>query len=51
MNPPKNDNKIGKVIITDANETYKVRMGSIVINIKPSDTTNTWKNYVIGLRL
>lgn len=51
MNPPKNDNKIGKVIITDANKTYKVRMGSIVTNIKPSDTTNAWKNYIGGKKL
>lgn len=51
MNPPKNDNKIGKVIITDANKTYKVRMGSIVTNIKPSDTTNTWKNYIGGKKV
>lgn len=51
MNPPKNDNKIGKVIITDANKTYKVRMGSIVTNIKSSDMTNTWKNYIGGKKL
>ena len=51
MNPPKNDNKIGKVIITDANKTYEVRMGSIVTNIKPSDTTNAWKNYIGGKKL
>lgn len=51
MNPPKNDNEKGKVIITEANETYKVRMGSIVTNIKPSDTTNAWKNYIGGKKL
>lgn len=51
MNPPKNDNKIGKVIITDANETYKVRMGSIITNIKPSEMTNAWKNYIGGKKL
>lgn len=51
MNPPKNDNEKGKVIITEANETYKVRMGSIVTNIKPSDMTNTWKNYIGGKKL
>ncbi len=51
MNPPKNDNKKGKVIITEANETYTVRMGTIVTNIKPSDTTNTWKNYTGGKKL
>lgn len=51
MNPPKNDNEKGKVIITEANETYKVRMGSIVTNIKSSDMTNTWKNYIGGKKL
>lgn len=51
MNPPKNDNEKGKVIITEADKTYKVRMGSIVTNIKPSDTTNTWKNYIGGKKL
>lgn len=51
MNPPKNNNEKGKVIITEANETYKVRMGSIVTNIKPSDTTNAWKNYIGGKKL
>lgn len=51
MNPPKNDNEKGKVIITEANETYKVRMGSIVTNIKPSDTTNAWKNYIGGKKV
>lgn len=40
MNSPKNDNKIGKVIITDADKTYEVRMGSIITNIKPSEMTN-----------
>lgn len=51
MNPPKNDNKIGKVIITEADKTYTVRMGSIVTNIKSSDMTNTWKNYIGGKKL
>lgn len=51
MNPPKNDNEKGKVIITEADKTYKVRMGSIVTNIKPSDTTNTWKNYIGGKKV
>lgn len=51
MNPPKNDNEKGKVIITEADKTYEVRMGSIVTNIKPSDTTNTWKNYIGGKKL
>lgn len=51
MNPPKNDNEKSKVIITEANETYEVRMGSIVTNIKPSDTTNAWKNYIGGKKL
>lgn len=51
MNPPKNDNEKGKVIITEADKTYKVRMGSIVTNIKHSDMTNTWKNYIGGKKL
>lgn len=51
MNPPKNNNEKGKVIITEANETYKVRMGSIITNIKPSDTTNAWKDYIGGKKL
>ena len=51
MNPPKNDNEKGKVIITEADKTYEVRMGSIVTNIKPSDTTNAWKNYIGGKKL
>lgn len=51
MNPPKNDNKIGKVIITDANKTYKVRMGSIEKEIKPSEMTNAWKNYIGGKKV
>lgn len=51
MNPPKNDNEKGKVIITEADKTYKVRMGSIVTNIKSSDMTNTWKNYIGGKKL
>lgn len=51
MNPPKNDNKIVKVIITDANKTYKVRMGSIVTNIKPSEMTNEWISYIGGKKV
>lgn len=51
MNPPKNDNEKGKVIITEADKTYKVRMGSIITNIKPSDTTNAWKDYIGGKKL
>ena len=51
MNPPKNDNEKGKVIITEADKTYEVRMGSIVTNIKPSDTTNTWKDYIGGKKV
>lgn len=51
MNPPKNDNEKGKVIITEANETYKVRMGSIITNIKPSEMTNAWKNYIGGKKV
>lgn len=51
MNPPKNNNEKGKVIITDANETYKVRMGSIVTNIKPSEMTNAWKDYIGGKKV
>lgn len=51
MNPPKNDNEKGKVIITEADKTYKVRMGSIITNIKPSDTTNSWKNYIGGKKV
>lgn len=51
MNPPKNDNEKGKVIITEADKTYKVRMGSIITNIKPSEMTNAWKNYIGGKKL
>lgn len=51
MNPPKNDNEKGKVIITEANETYKVRMGSIEKEIKPSEMTNEWINYIGGKKV
>lgn len=51
MNPPKNDNEKDKVIITEADKTYEVRMGSTITNIKPSDTTNTWKNYIGGKKV
>lgn len=51
MNPPKNDNKIGKVIITEADKTYEVRMGSIEKEIKPSEMTNEWISYIGGKKL
>lgn len=51
MNPPKNDNEKGKVIITEANETYTVRMGTIVTNIKPSEMTNEWISYIGGKKI
>ena len=51
MNPPKNDNEKGKVIITDADKTYEVRMGSKVTNIKPSEMTNAWKDYIGGKKV
>ena len=51
MNPPKNDNEKGKVIITDANKTYKVRMGSTITNIKPSEMTNEWISYIGGKKV
>ena len=51
MNPPKNDNEKGKVIITDADKTYEVRMGSIVTNIKPSEMTNEWISYIGGKKV
>ena len=51
MNPPKNDNEKGKVIITEADKTYKVRMGSIITNIKPSEMTNAWKDYIGGKKV
>lgn len=51
MNPPKNDNEKGKVIITEADKTYTVRMGSIITNIKPSEMTNAWKDYIGGKKL
>ena len=51
MNPPKNNNEKGKVIITEANETYKVRMGSIEKEIKPSEMTNEWINYIGGKKV
>lgn len=51
MNPPKNDNEKGKVIITEADKTYKVRMGSIEKEIKPSEMTNAWKNYIGGKKV
>lgn len=51
MNPPKNNNEKGKVIITEADKTYKVRMGSIITNIKPLEMTNAWKNYIGGKKV
>ena len=51
MNPPKNDNEKGKVIITEADKTYKVRMGYIEKEIKPSEMTNAWKNYIGGKKV
>ena len=51
MNPPKNNNEKGKVIITEADKTYEVRMGSIITNIKPSEMTNAWKNYIGGKKV
>lgn len=51
MNPPKNDNEKGKVIITDADKTYEVRMGSIEKEIKPSEMTNEWINYIGGKKV
>lgn len=51
MNPPKNDNEKGKVIITEADKTYEVRMGSNVTNIKPSEMTNAWKDYIGGKKV
>ena len=51
MNPPKNDNKKGKVIITEADKTYKVRMGYIEKEIKPSEMTNEWISYIGGKKV
>ena len=51
MNPPKNDNEKGKVIITEADKTYEVRMGSIEKEIKPSEMTNEWINYIGGKKV
>ena len=53
ITPPENDNdnKIGKVIVVDADKTYTVRIGSIITNIKPSDMTNAWKNYIGGKKV
>lgn len=51
MNPPKNDNEKGKVIITEADKTYEVRMGSKVTNIKPSEMTNAWEDYIGGKKV
>ena len=51
MNPPKNNNEKGKVIITEADKTYEVRMGSIEKEIKPSEMTNAWKNYIGGKKV
>ena len=53
ITPPENDNdnKFGKVIVVDADKTYTVRIGSIITNIKPSDMTNAWKNYIGGKKV
>ena len=51
MNPPKNDNEKGKVIITEQDKTYEVRMGLIEKEIKPSEMTNAWKNYIGGKKI
>ena len=51
MNPPKNDNEKGKVIITEADKTYKVRMGYIEKEIKPSEMTNEWISYIGGKKV
>lgn len=51
MNPPKNDNEKGKVIITEADKTYKVRMGAIEKEIKPSEMTNEWISYIGGKKV
>lgn len=36
----------GKVIVIEANKDYKVRMGSIITNIKGYEITNEWSNYI-----
>ena len=41
----------GKIPLIDTNETYEVRMGSIVTNIKPSDMTNAWISYIGGKKV
>lgn len=51
ITPPENDNESGKVIVIDKDKTYTVRMGSIVKEIKPSDMTNAWKDYIGGKKL
>ena len=51
ITPPENDNEIGTVIVIDTSKTYTVRLGSIVTNIKPSDMTNAWKDYIGGKKV
>ena len=45
------DNGGGTIPPLDTNATYKVRMGSIITNIKPTDMTNAWKDYIGGKKL
>ena len=49
--PPPDDNESGTVIVIDKDKTYTVRLGSMVINIKPSDMTNAWKDYIGGKKV
>ena len=53
ITPPKNYNynESGKVIVVDADKIYTVRTGSIITNIKPSDMTNIWKDYIGGKKV
>lgn len=51
ITPPENDNESGTVIVIDKDKTYTVRLGSMVINIKPSDMTNAWKDYIGGKKV
>ena len=51
ITPPENYNESGTVIVIDTSKTYTVRLGSIVTNIKPSDMTNAWKDYIGGKKV
>lgn len=51
ITPPENDNESGTVIVIDKDKTYTVRLGSIVKEIKPSDMTNAWKDYIGGKKV